>query len=114
MSKDEIVLYITNGESISLQDLRDDYLYMQQALQPPTADKVCKELSEFVREDFCDNADIVECSYDKKYKAFIDSKPHCDLIAELHNGKVRTKYALPPRLIKLIGEFYIGVMNDET
>ena len=83
-----------------------DIIKVIEYLTPPTEEEVCLALSEYIDKSFIDNADIVECSYDKKTKSFIDSKPHCTTICKLKYGKIQFAYVLPPHLITLIGRFY--------
>lgn len=72
------------------------------ALTPPTADEVCKALSQF------DDFDKVE--YDEQTKTFSSGEIICYIGYDFSSDKCKTtiifNYDLPPHLITLIGRFY--------
>ena len=71
--------------------------YVIQILTPPTADEVCKELIEYYKVKVIFERGIF-------YKNAGGDTYDIVILNELFNI---------PHLIKLIGEFYIGVMNNE-
>lgn len=106
-------LHITPEEAIDeIRDchVSDNYFIIRQALTPPTAEEVCKALSEHIKGRFIDNADIVECTYSERDKTFYDSYPHYDVVVSIKpSGRLKFNMTLPPDLIEMIGRFYKGV-----
>ncbi len=87
---------------------RDDYEMLNNYItsQPntPTSDEVCEALSEYFIDRYIYNDDKFYNSGGNEVEPVIYNTSYGVVI----------KYGLPPHIIKLIGEFYIGVMNDET
>ena len=75
---------------------------LKSILTPPTADEVCKELSEFVGR---------EVSYtNKQFHYIIKNTQVLMFVTETYNNKTFSLGVyLPPHLITLIGRFYEGV-----
>ena len=100
---------IENLETTEGHKLKDyvQFMRIKQASTPPTQEGVCKALSEYFKQ---------EVSYIKRELRFTqgDRKGgHLTRCNELHNTYGITGYALPPRLITLIGRFYEGLEREE-
>ena len=85
--------YLQNDTEISI---------VEKALTPPTAEKVCMALSEFVGR---------EVSYtNKQFHYIIKNTQVLMFVTETYNNKTFSLGVyLPPHLITLIGRFYEGV-----
>ena len=76
----------------------DVFPIIRQALTPPTAEEVCKELSEY----FNDKVIEMETTFYLPNKDF-----NSRIIVLMHyDDNLNFKIDLPPRLITLIGRFY--------
>ena len=84
--------YLQNDTEISI---------IEQAITPPTADEVCKALSEYFGEEVIflvnDKEFVIKCNIGYKY------------IVETDDVLYYIKVGLPLYLITLIGRFYEGV-----
>jgi hypothetical protein len=82
-----------------IEEALDDYVELKQALIPPTAEEVCKALSDWYGKG-------VDYRQFMKVFAFIGSNME---IAKIIDGKIRFNVDdLPPHLVTMIGRFYEG------
>ena len=83
----------------------DWYNTVKKALTPPTADEVCKQLSDELGGIVIFNNGEFEVSYE----------PYCyQSICIYEDGKLTNMINLPPHLITLIGRFYEGLGVTEN
>lgn len=88
--------------------VEDAYRILKDHLTPPTADEVCKALSEYFK-------GLTGVWYDKKTKSFIHLQFGRNEVisrcfeARLNDKRVTVIVTLPPHLITLIGRFYEGL-----
>jgi hypothetical protein len=76
---------------------------IKQALTPPTADEVCKALSDYYGK---------EVKVDKRYNNTTFVCDGRNIAWVDNNGSVQINQPKPPHLITLIGRFYAGLEND--
>lgn len=95
--------YTENGISATLtsQLVKDncEYKIIEKALTPPTAEEVCKALSEYVGK---------KVFVDKRYKMTTFIIERENIIATINNGNRLYVSQLPPHLIELVAKFYKG------
>jgi hypothetical protein len=107
---------ITKLEKYEPQDALNliNQVILEFALTPPSADEVCKELSEYWNEPILLNPATCEFMNIECFANDINKVTHRQITKWYdHDNTYLFLVALPPHIIKLIGEFYIGVMNDE-
>ena len=123
MSKELEALYyllteaITNGDGTNKVDnehVRVCYDMLTKAITPPTADEVCKALSEYlsrgVKKDKDNNFYYSE---QKQYYGECD-EIICGYGWEHEHHTIAFEFDLPPHLITLIGRFYQSLEGDNN
>jgi len=96
------ITYLKGNSYIKEDSYSMEALYhIEKALTPPTAEEVCKALSEFVGR---------EVSYtNKQFHYIIKNTQVLIYVTETYNNKTFSLGVyLPPHLITLIGRFYEG------
>ena len=93
----------TNINSLYEQTVLD---LINKSLTTPTEEYVCNVLNEYYENE--------TVRYDKSLKAFIFNNPdHIIACVNSYNDNLyHINHPLPPRLIKLLGEFYEGETNE--
>lgn len=76
---------------------------IKQALTPPTAEEVCKALSEVENLN-----DVKYCKHKKEFYILFNQMQFPISRPNRRNGDLEINYPLPPHLITLIGKFYKG------
>jgi hypothetical protein len=90
----------TNEDGVQMCEMEfSKYLEMEQALTPPTADEVCKALSDYYGK---------EVKVDKRYNNTTFVCDGRNIAWVDNNGSVQINQPKPPHLITLIGRFYEG------
>ena len=97
-----------NQKKHNIEFHTDELEYIKKALTPPTADEVCKALSEYYKWE-------VSYSNERHNHMFYFEESKLGVLRLLNNGVyfIQSDYhktnALPPHLITLIGRFYEGL-----
>jgi hypothetical protein len=85
---------------------------VKKALTPPTANDVCKALSEWFNKDV-PNCYQTDFYYFEKEKAFYLDNINFIVYYRENTLRFNTNFPLPPHLITLIGKFYEGEVKGE-
>jgi len=91
---------------VSKHNLMDDLREIKQAITPPTADEVCKELIDYFKKSKY-HGYIDTAYYSEEGKYFYTEDENRSLVALMFDNYYI--HEIPPHLITLIGRFYEGV-----
>ena len=94
---DEQDCHVENGGEL-------DYDLVKKALTPPTADEVCKALSDYFGFNYYYQDEFFYKSDGNKYVYLLKVSGFTEI--QLYDGH------LPPRLVTLIGRFYEGLEDE--
>ena len=95
----DIVMY-GNEHKRAIGEVNQAYEDLKQALKPPTAEEVCKALSEYLGETLW---------FDEDKNIRVSTQW---VVKRLGDIGLEFFYVLPPHLITLIGRFYESKMKD--
>ena len=98
-----IVYYGADNGTVTL----DEFKLIQQALTPPTAEEVCKALSEWSGDKWYYKTNMQRKGFVCNEQSFTNEK-YIGYDNKLGLGYFQNGLWLPPHLITLIGKFYEG------